>query len=663
MHSHEKRIVKEVLSWKRTIHMVYNGARVGVILKEIIRKTDETLVVIGAPRKYIEVISKSRKNKGDKSSTEKIKACRIDTKTSTKQRKAIYTGNGCVFVSEHIFLSDILKDNTPSSKMRLLYLLGSGAMHPSKTIMDFILFALKASVSILFSWSPEYSFPELVSKGYFPSAGIFLYPSFRKSVAQSMGDFEINEITISGGNERELIQHEILEVIKKVENILGKSALEGYIQCTAKLLQMSLSILYNASIDKFIEFFGEITDVNNNMKVLVKQLGVPDSMHARNTVYSSALGWMVLSQIEEIKQTALHIKEKEKISPKENVLMRVLQKEKDKNIAIIAHKLPKELFSSSLPVQSSKKIISIIRNLVKTESPHVVFLNYSIDLLRKFKLCRERWRKRGIEIELTVITIKNSVEEVNLFESMHREKDHFVSAIGIKQNRPKMIDRKVFTKTPDDPKAPVIQIDMRELRSKLPLHLAQHFTNTFRLEFEMLKIGDYVLNSTYYIERKRIDDFVSSLGSGRLFKQLQALEFSHGSSYLLIEFPDTNKISFLNYTNRMHEMDLTVKIVKLLLSIKSMYIFYSSTERHSTALINALARKPPREIQKKTKAYSPSITESLLAIPGIDHRNIEIILNNFASLYDLITSEESRLIGVLGNELGQKTFSFFNSIG
>lgn len=653
MHGHEKKILKEVLSSGRSIHMVYKGARVGSILMKIIKEIKEPLVVIGVNSSYVEAVRKTGKETG-------IQVRTIDAKTALERRRKIYREIGCIFVSEQIFLTDVLKEFVGDG-VRVVYLAG-GSVYPSKTMMEFILFAFKGKINIIYTWDPLYSFSEMVSNGYFSSSEIFLYPSFRKSVISSLGNFEITEITVGGGKERELIQMNIMELIKKIDSTIGKSLFDQYIESAKKSLQVCLVLLYNVSAEIFAEIFGITTDIDRNMATLSNLYGVADSMHARNTVYKNTIGWMASSEVEEIKEAAGILIQKEKISPKESVIIDLLKKDVYKNRCILSSKIPLNFFNQSdLKIKSGKSFQKEIRKIAKEQNPQVILINYTTELLRRIKLCRERWRKRGVEVSLTVIRVKGSAEEINLLEEMAEEKDQFISAIGIKQNRPEVIERKTFIREPADPKAPLLEIDVRELRSKLPMQLAKHFTNLFKFDFRTLTTGDYVLNRTYFIERKRIDDFVSSLSSGRLLKQMQSLDFFKRSPYLLIEFPEKSKISFLSYTARITEMDLIPKIVKLLLSLRNIFIFYSSNERHSSALVNFLGRKAPGEINTKKESYSPKIIETLLAIPGIDYENVENILNKFESLYDLITSDEKRLRNSLGERIGENVHRFFNT--
>lgn len=663
MHVHERKIVKEVFSSKKTVHLLYKGARLGVIIHNILKSTKEPLVVLGCPQKFIAKLKETEKPVTEKTSKiaqqkTPLKIKEIDTKTSKKRRTALYTEGGCVFVSEHIFLCDILKENVSSENIRVLYILSERFVQPSKNIMDFILFSANGYMSILCEWSSDYSSSELIRKGEFASSGIFLYPSFRKSVTRSLGDFEITKISVPIGTGRELIQTEISELMRKIKNLPGKKAFEEYVQRIHKLLEVSLNILYNASIGKFIEYFELLTDIDHTMRALVSMSGIADSSYARNTIYKDVISWTLLPEVEVIKQMSQEMKETEKESPKETELNRIVTAKK--NAVIFADKLENP-FSSGLRIERASKLIRVLRKAISQSENNeikLILLNYSVEFLRKLKLAVRRYKKREVRIEVTILQLKGSLEEFLRLEGITAEKDEFIRTIGIKQNKPESTDKKSFKKRAEDPKAPNIQIDLRELRCTLPLHLSQKFNNQFNFDFTQLIIGDYVLNNTYFIERKRIDDFISSLSSGRLFKQLQALEYSKGSSYLLIEFPENDKICFQKYRNKLQELDLTGKIVNLLLTMKNTYIFYSSIPKHSSSLIQALARKPPSE-REKTK-NPPEIIEALLCIPGIDYKNIDKILNNFKSMYDLITSEKEKIISILGNDLGSKTYHFFN---
>ena len=55
------------------------------------------------------------------------------------------------------------------------------------------------------------------------------------------------------------------------------------------------------------------------------------------------------------------------------------------------------------------------------------------------------------------------------------------------------------------------------------------------VERKQISPGDYVLSDEYAIERKTINDFFSSLFSGRLFEQVERLKNTYRKPLLLLE--------------------------------------------------------------------------------------------------------------------------------
>lgn len=51
-----------------------------------------------------------------------------------------------------------------------------------------------------------------------------------------------------------------------------------------------------------------------------------------------------------------------------------------------------------------------------------------------------------------------------------------------------------------------------------------------------LTVGDYVLSRDVCVERKSVADFISSLGSGRLFDQVKQMTRYYADPTLLLEF-------------------------------------------------------------------------------------------------------------------------------
>lgn len=78
----------------------------------------------------------------------------------------------------------------------------------------------------------------------------------------------------------------------------------------------------------------------------------------------------------------------------------------------------------------------------------------------------------------------------------------------------------------------IILVDTREFNSAVVKELSRM---GYKINSEQIDVGDYVLSDRVGIERKAVDDFVSSLKDGRLFQQLGWLRKSFSRPVVIIE--------------------------------------------------------------------------------------------------------------------------------
>ena len=97
---------------------------------------------------------------------------------------------------------------------------------------------------------------------------------------------------------------------------------------------------------------------------------------------------------------------------------------------------------------------------------------------------------------------------------------------GCKSNQKTLID---FEKKKDNVK---IVVDNREYRSNVVKHLT---IKGIDIEPHQLDVGDYILSTRIGVERKNVDDFLESLISGKLFKQISQLRDSYSRPVLILE--------------------------------------------------------------------------------------------------------------------------------
>lgn len=675
--------------------MLYRGARAGRIIGKIISDAKDPLVLIGAPDRLLEKLEKyshsfaaaqltdsrnieqvtdSRnvnQHSGSRTADRRVQKRglrieRITAKTSPKNRMHYYRSRKVVCVTEHIFLIDLLKQYVPSEKVRVIYLLGPQAAESNRNIRNFIFFSAQTKIHVVLVWSRKYSFPEIVERSRMPPSCIFLYPNFHTAVQRSLGDFEISEVRLPLDSIRAHIQAEIHEVARKMTSFPGHSIFSRYIEWTKYCINHSVSVLFNLPATSFLAAFKHATSLAANRETLCNMYGTPASEHDGEIKYASALSWLEMEEIESICLAAEKLAASETEPPKVRATRSLLSKYPDRSFAILAHDLPELSFQNPRP-KSTAVLASTMRKLALRPSPHVILLNYTQETLVRLKMQREKWRRQGVDINVSIITVLGSLEELGHLEAAEEEKNAFITAIGIKQNRPAELDKAPQPVPLGVSSPPRISIDLRELRSSLPCYLAKKYASTALVEFATLKHGDYVLNHTYYIERKEMGDFMGSLSSGRLFKQMQSIRHGNRTPYLLLEFPEGEKISALRYAAQRHiTTDPVSRIVALLRTLVHVKIFFSNAERMSSALIHALLRKTaaPRKGQIKHAdilSAAPAVTESLISVPGVTYSNIQNILSAFSNLHDLATATRDRVVSALGPAEGQKAYDFFNA--
>ncbi len=203
-------------------------------------------------------------------------------------------------------------------------------------------------------------------------------------------------------------------------------------------------------------------------------------------------------------------------------------------------------------------------------------------------------------------------------------------------------------KTPKKEKITII-IDYREKNSLVPSEL---ITLNFNIQFQQLKLGDYITNNTI-IERKTLSDLQSSIINKRIFSQLQDLQQTN--SILIIEGNKENS------NNIIHPNALKGFLLSLSIDYKVPFIF-SENEKETASYISILAKKPiNKEISLRQSRSFHSEEEQkqfiLEGFPGIGPILAKKLLKEFKSLKNIFNASEEQLTKILG-----KRVSSFSSL-
>ena len=210
-----------------------------------------------------------------------------------------------------------------------------------------------------------------------------------------------------------------------------------------------------------------------------------------------------------------------------------------------------------------------------------------------------------------------------------------------------------------------VVVDNRERSSDVPRLLVELGMD---VSFAQLALGDYVLSSDVAIERKGLKDFISSLYSGRLFKQISELTKTFKNSILLIE-GDLSQIylitpnvkSFFGALAHLI-LDSEVKIV-FVEGPKESALFISSlakriaTKRKTEKI--PVIRKPLKESSKLHEGQLYLIS----ALPGIGIKLAHKLLSSFLTPRAIFNASPSELAKVpgLGMVKAKKLYRFFNT--
>lgn len=187
--------------------------------------------------------------------------------------------------------------------------------------------------------------------------------------------------------------------------------------------------------------------------------------------------------------------------------------------------------------------------------------------------------------------------------------------------------------------------DEREKASGVPEELS---AIGVRVYFSRLPVADYVLSPEIAVERKSVNDLVSSVYDSRLFEQAAKLAASYARPYLLVE-GDSKEVEKL--AQNLKSFYGAIANVTLAYGLRMMYtanrretaIAISELLRHARArpVAGQVARPPKSSGLSQQQVYFVS------SLPGIGKRLAERLLNKYGT--------PRRVIGLTAGELAMTT--------
>jgi DNA excision repair protein ERCC-4 len=249
---------------------------------------------------------------------------------------------------------------------------------------------------------------------------------------------------------------------------------------------------------------------------------------------------------------------------------------------------------------------------------------------------------------------------------------------------------------PNQSKRSRILVDIREFRSSIPGCLYQ---NGFDLRPFTLKVGDYVLSPDICVERKTISDLLSSLASGRLYMQCEAMCRMYRFPMLMLEFSEDDNMGSVttmyrpnlhfsgkadqgsapfNNTNGIGKLCLlTIHFPRLRLlwcrgpqaaAEAFATLKYGEPEPETEALIDPAtdseesmtntAGAGHRNMMNARDHFALRPFDMLRCLPAVENVNVFALMRHFRNLSEFANADMDEIVRAVGPTLGKQISTF-----
>ena len=192
-----------------------------------------------------------------------------------------------------------------------------------------------------------------------------------------------------------------------------------------------------------------------------------------------------------------------------------------------------------------------------------------------------------------------------------------------------------------------------DYREKNSLVYSQLENLGLEVEVRKLKVADYIANDVA-VERKTVSDFISSMISKRLIRQLEEIQ-QYRNRILIIEGIDEQELySDERYLDGgMHPNAIRGFLLSILIKYKTPVLFTKNAE-DTARFISVLARRKEKEaslnVSKKTFDKNERMQFILEGFPGIGPKTAKKLLAHFGSIKEIINAPQEELEKAVGKK-------------
>ncbi|RLG35080.1 Hef nuclease [Methanosarcinales archaeon] len=249
---------------------------------------------------------------------------------------------------------------------------------------------------------------------------------------------------------------------------------------------------------------------------------------------------------------------------------------------------------------------------------------------------------------IIILITKETKDEAYYWISKQKERMKEKGMNAIKRKEVEFQDQQVEeekstrTSEKDDP---IVYVDNRESRSKVVKSLEKIGCD---LKFKNIDVGDYVVSERVCIERKSVEDFVSSLTDGErnLFEQLKNLRREYERPILIIEGDGL-------YTDRVSENVVKGALISIAVDF-AIPILYTSNGEDTAETIRKIAKREQDGLRRPFSPHSKKSSRNLReeqeyvisSISNIGPVSARNLLKHFGSVQNVINAPEDELVRV-----------------
>ncbi|KAI1114688.1 DNA repair endonuclease XPF [Nemania sp. NC0429] len=329
---------------------------------------------------------------------------------------------------------------------------------------------------------------------------------------------------------------------------------------------------------------------------------------------------------------------------------------------------------------------------------YIIMYEPDASFIRRVEVYRSSHNDRNVRVYF--MFYGGSVEEQRYLASVRREKDCFTKLIKERASMSVVMTtdahgvedpQEAFLRTVNTRIAgggrlaataeqPRVVVDVREFRSSLPSLLHGRNLNVVPC---MLTVGDYILSPNICIERKSINDLISSFKDGRLYSQTESMFQYYKSPMLLIEFDQNKSFTlepFADLSGNLRSVnpneapsDLQSKIVLLTLAFPRLRVIWSSSPYQTAEIFENLKTQEPepdpiaavragldKDMKAEDQAFNREPQEMLGVVPGVTPQNLKTLALETENVREVANMTVEELDPLIGKEAARKVHGFFH---